>query len=375
MKQTLVVKLLPTPAQATSLLATMERFNAACDTIAAVAFGAGTSSKFAVQKLVYADVRRDFGLSAQMTIRAIAKVCEAYKRDKATLPHFRPHGAMTYDERILSWQGPSAIAILTLDGRLTVPYTFGAYQAARLDRIKGQADLVYRDRRFYLHATIETPAAPESDPTGWLGVDLGIVHLAADSDGTTYSGAQVNGLRIRHERLRKRLQAQGTRSAKRLLGKRRRKQGRFQSHTNHTIAKHIVAVAQGTHRGIALEELRGISQRVTVRKRERSRHGNWAFARLRGFVEYKARLAGVPLALVDPRNTSRECPACGHTAKENRPHRSSFLCVSCGLSGPADTIAATNVARRASVNAPYVPDAGTPPVAPGTSPRSLAVGI
>ncbi|WP_275297584.1 zinc ribbon domain-containing protein [Streptomyces sp. CdTB01] len=29
--------------------------------------------------------------------------------------------------------------------------------------------------------------------------------------------------------------------------------------------------------------------------------------------------AGRRVMAVDPRNTSRQCPACGHTAKENRP--------------------------------------------------------
>lgn len=369
MKQVLVVKLLPTPEQVASLLATLERFNAACDAIAAVAVAHRTASKFAVQKLVYADIRARFGLSAQMTIRAIAKVCEVYKRDKTVLPRFRPHGAMTYDERILAWKGPSTVSLLTLDGRLTISFLFGAYQAARLDRVKGQADLVYRDRRFYLHATIETPAPPEADPDGWLGVDLGIVLLAADSDGITHSGAALNGLRVRHERLRRRLQAKGTKGSRRLLRRRRRKQARFQRDTNHVISKRLVAVAQGTGRGIALEDLTHLRTRTTARKRERSRHGNWGFFQLRQFIVYKARLAGVPLALVDPRKTSRECPACGHVAKENRPHRNTFLCVSCGHSGPADTIAALNIRRRASVNAPHVSDAGTLPVAPGTSSR------
>ncbi|MEV7004653.1 zinc ribbon domain-containing protein [Streptomyces sp. NPDC093982] len=33
---------------------------------------------------------------------------------------------------------------------------------------------------------------------------------------------------------------------------------------------------------------------------------------------------------INPRNTSRRCPECGHTAKENRPTQETFLCVSCG---------------------------------------------
>ncbi|MER3402668.1 MAG: transposase, partial [Armatimonadota bacterium] len=73
---------------------------------------------------------------------------------------------------------------------------------------------------------------------------------------------------------------------------------------------------------------------------------------LRSFIEYKARLAGVPVVIVDPRNTSRTCPACGHVAKANRPTQAEFRCVECGFAGPADAIAAENI-RRAVVMRPY----------------------
>ncbi len=85
MKQTVLVKLAPTPEQQLSLLGTLEAFNAACNAIAVVAFRERMASKIDLQKLVYYDIRRDFGLAAQMAIRAIAKVSEAYKRDRSTL--------------------------------------------------------------------------------------------------------------------------------------------------------------------------------------------------------------------------------------------------------------------------------------------------
>jgi transposase len=71
-------------------------------------------------------------------------------------------------------------------------------------------------------------------------------------------------------------------------------------------------------------------------------------------VTYKAKCAGIPVFLVDPRNTSRTCPACGHVDKANRPNQSSFSCVICGFAGLADHIAAVNIGRRAVVNLPIV---------------------
>jgi putative transposase len=61
----------------------------------------------------------------------------------------------------------------------------------------------------------------------------------------------------------------------------------------------------------------------------------------------------VPVVLVDPRNTSRECPECGHISKRNRPRRDVFCCQRCGLAGPADHIAARIIAGRAAVMQPH----------------------
>src|SRR5262245_14544014 len=105
MKQTLVVKLAPSPDQHAALLATMERVNAACDWLGGVAFRERCANRIALQKLVYYEARARFGLSSQMVVRAIAKTIEAYKRDKTIRPHFRPHGAIPYDQRIMSWKG------------------------------------------------------------------------------------------------------------------------------------------------------------------------------------------------------------------------------------------------------------------------------
>ncbi|WP_373034456.1 zinc ribbon domain-containing protein [Streptomyces sp. NRRL B-2790] len=48
---------------------------------------------------------------------------------------------------------------------------------------------------------------------------------------------------------------------------------------------------------------------------------------------------------LDPRNTSRRRPSCGHTAKENRPTQEAFDCVACGHRAHADTVGALNVLR------------------------------
>lgn len=355
MKQTLFVRLETDKEQFDALLETMRRFNEACNHIASVAYRLRTANKMRLQREVYRQVRERFGLSAQMVIRAIAKVCEAYKRDRSKKPTFKPHGAMVYDQRILSWKRLEQASILTLKGRILVPIRIGEYQKARMDRIRGQAGLIFRNRRFYLAVVVDAPEPNQYDPVGTLGVDLGIVNLAVDSDGTTYKSQSVQKVMLRNERIRGKLQKRGTKSAKRHLKRLSGREARHRRDVNHVISRRLVAKAKDTGRAIVLENLKGVRGQTTVRKAQRRRHNSWSFNQLRQFVEYKAKLAGVPVLYVNPRGTSHICPRCGLQAKQNRPTRDRFECVGCGLAGPADYIAALNIAARGAVSRPIVP--------------------
>jgi IS605 OrfB family transposase len=348
------IKLQPDVAQSAALLATMERFNEACDWLGEQAFLARSADKLALQRTHYALLRERFGLSAQMAVRCISKVCDGYKRDKSKQPRFQPHGAVPYDQRILSFKAADRVSILTLAGRALLPYVSGDYHRARLDGAKGQSDLVLRRGKWFLYVTVDVPDTTPIEPKAWLGIDIGIRNLATDSDGEYHSGAVVEKVRLRTQKLRSALQAKGTRSAKRHLKKIAGKEARFRADVNHCISRRIVAKAQGTARGISLEELSGIRERTTVRREQRAMFGGWAFFQLRAFVSYKAALAGVPVRVVDPRNTSRTCPACGHCAKANRKSQAAFVCKLCGFSANADVVGATNIARKADVNRPIV---------------------
>jgi predicted transposase len=113
----LLVKLVPTPEHHAALLRTLAAVNAARTASAAVAFEQHLANTIELQKLVYYDIRQRVGLSSQMAIRAIAKVAEAYTRDKPIKPSVRPHGAMVYDERIANCPTADRVSLLTLDGR------------------------------------------------------------------------------------------------------------------------------------------------------------------------------------------------------------------------------------------------------------------
>lgn len=354
MLQTLMVRLEPSPEQHQLLCETMERFNEACNHIAETVFALHSANKVEIHKTVYYPVREHFGLSAQLTVRAISKVCEAYKRDKSIKPEFRLDGAIVYDQRILSWKGLENVSLITLKGRQTVSVRLGSYQKARLDRIRGQADLIMVKNIFYLCVVVEVPEATPYDPVDVLGVDLGVKNLAVDSDGEIHSSQQIRDTRKRSDALKGRLQQCGTRSAKRHLRKLSGRMARYAKDANHRISKGLIMKAKDTLALISLEDLEGIRERVTVKRSQRHDHSSWSFYQLRQFVAYKAIKAGVPLVYIDPAYTSQECPICHCISKSNRPTRDDFCCTCCGFSGQADNVAALNIRARVAVNLPIV---------------------
>jgi IS605 OrfB family transposase len=366
MKLTLQTRLLPTSEQAAALEVTLRAFNAAATWLAEEAYARKTANKFRLQKLYYQQLRRRFGLSAQMAVRCIAQVCEAYARDKTKKPSFREYATIPYDQRMLSFKRLDEVSLLTLSGRIRVPLVMGDYQRERLVAAKGQCDLVRRrDGKWFLLVTVDQSEMTSPQTTEFLGVDLGVTHLATDSDGQHYSGTDVEACRVKHHELRRKLQ-------KAAAGRKRRgcrpktirrkikaiagREALFRKDVNHRLSKTLVAKAKGTGRGLALEDLKGIRDRTRFRKAQRAKMGSWAFHQLRQYVAYKAQLAGVLVEIVDPRNTSRECARCGHIDKANRPSQEKFRCVACGHTDNADVNAARNIRSRAkaSVNRPIV---------------------
>lgn len=343
-KLTVQVKLLPTPDQSAALRKTLEMVNAAADRLSFLAWETKEFRRFPLQKAHYRTLRNEFPLSAQITCLLTAKVADAYKADKKVQRVFRKHGSIAYDVRVLALNLPeSTVSIWTVDGRAKMPFVCGEKQRALLIYPRGEADLIFRKGKWFLSITVEIPEEKEHQAVDVLGVDMGIVYIAYDSDGTGYSGSKLNKIRNRNRSLRRKLQRKGTKSSKRLLKKRSLKESRFAKDTNHVISKRIVQTAKRTKRAIAIEELTGIRSRVRARKRERTKLHNWAFAELGGLISYKARLAGVKVLRIDPHNTSIACSKCGHAEKANRKTQAEFTCKSCNHTENADRNGAGNI--------------------------------
>jgi transposase len=189
----------------------MESFNKACDHISDFAYNNRVFSKYQLQKHLYYEIRENFPLSSQLAVRAFGKVAESYKVDKKTFHQFQPRGAVVYDQRILSISKDIA-SILTLDGRIKTQIKYR--KDKNIDNKKGQADLIYKSRKFYLQIVIDQPEETPANSEEFLGVDLGIVNIAATSDGKMYSGEKFQNVREKYARIKAKLQSIGTYSAK-----------------------------------------------------------------------------------------------------------------------------------------------------------------
>ena len=185
-----------------------------------------------------------YKLAAQLAIRCISKASEAYKRDKSIQPTFQPEGALVYDERVMSFKGLTTVSLLTLSGRVLVPFLIGSYQASRMGSIKGQADLLYRNGTFSLAVTLDVPTPTPGTSDGTLGVEWAL---------STWPPI-VKARHLADKLLRRRANAiipcanacrsGGQKSAKRHLKKLSGKEARFRKNTNHVISKRIVQRGQ-----------------------------------------------------------------------------------------------------------------------------------
>jgi IS605 OrfB family transposase len=270
------IKVIPDNPQELKLL--MLRFNNVCNYLSEIAFCENLFHWLPLQHRVYYDIREKFGLTSAESQIAIRKVAYAYsdKSRRDRLAEFRLNGSIPlfkhvyYDDNTVMFYGFKA--------------KIQTRQGVKLPRHPKEGTLSYCNGEYFINQFIEVESPAAYDTNKYLGCDLGIVNILTDSDGDIYSGGKLNGLRHRHFKLRKRLQSKCTRSARRLLNKRRRKEQLFARDVNHQISKKVVEKAKTASVGIALEMLKGIRENVTVRKADRRQHNSWGFDQLRQFI-------------------------------------------------------------------------------------------
>jgi putative transposase len=389
MKQmiTAKLKLQTSREQFQALRATQLAYRDALNYVSRYSFAHGKKSNQQwLQHETYAEVRATYHLPAQMACNVPRQVGTTYKvlwtkvrrnaeARKAGLTKKRYKGldqppkyaspTLTYNyHRDYSLKPGQQVSILTLSGRVRVPYTGYSQHLALMQQGAhiGAAKLWFDKPRkqFYLLVTLELEGADPLPETHQhvVGVDVGQRYLAVtaqlDNGASFYSGKQTRAKADHYARLRKRLQHKGTRSATRRLVVISGRERRLKQATNHLISRRIVE--SHPHSIIGLEDLTLIRERTkrrhgkqaTKKQRRANRHASkWAFAELHGYLAYKAMRAGSMAVQVDAHYTSQACPMCGHTADANRPNKGLlFVCQSCHYTLHADLVGARNVALR-----------------------------
>jgi putative transposase len=368
MLRTASIRLNVTAEQAASLSALRTAYAEACNRLVPLVQTERCWNRVGLHRLGYQLLRQTTPLGAQMVCNAIFSVCKAYRAQRArgriaagsAVPAVRFNCASVhFDHRTYTLKAET-VSLSTLRGRIRVPMILGDQQRQLLEcGLPKEAELVCSRGHWFFNLVLEA-ADPESVASGpVMGVDVGENTLAAASTGRIWGGEALRHRRDQHLALRRRLQSNGSQSARQTLRQVSGKEMRRVKHINHETSKAIIEEAQRIGAAkIVLEDLTHIRDRLRAGRRMRTRLHRWAFRQLQSFVEYKACAAGIVIEYVDPAYTSQTCSACGQLGTRLK-HR--FEC-SCGFRAHADLNASRNLARigetavspRAAVNTPDV---------------------
>src|SRR5690554_2580317 len=208
MRLTLKIKLLPTDRQAELLLATMRTANEACRVMSEVAWQKKVFNRVQLHHKVYYSCKEDFKLSAQMVAQCINKVVDSYKLGKKNKRRFRLLGAIAYDHRILSYKADHVVSLWCLGGRQKIKFV--CHHPHYFSLRKGEAQLVYRKGKFFLHQSVEVPQKDASQVQQYIDCDFGITDIVVTSDGTGHPAEKLNSYREHRQKVRSSLGGKGS---------------------------------------------------------------------------------------------------------------------------------------------------------------------
>ena len=195
----------------------------------------------------------------------------------------------------------------------------------------------------YFYITFEVSEKNDIDITTTLGVDFNTKGNTVFASISETGLAMPLGVSIRDVNLNLRNRIAKLQSKKKfnLANRLSRKLTRKRKDNLHKVSRSIVNLAVQNSSVIVLENLTGIRKSKCKKEFGKS---NWSFFELRTMIEYKAKLDGIPVKLVDPRNTSKMCSRCGHI-KETLTGKK-YRCSECGYASHRDLNASFNISKK-----------------------------
>ena len=372
-RRTAVVKLAVSDEQRDSLHETAEQF-LYCANVASEFCWDNTdyddciTSKAKAERALYADLKSETDLTANLVQKAIRRAVEAVKgcverwkkRQRVSQPHF-DSWSVVYDKRSATFSR-SVVSLSTVNGRAVCGFVFPADSPTPYERYIINDDFEFRmatlqydevTDEFYLHLSTrrydgdedtDGSADTEHPLQTVVGIDLGVNSLAVASTGTFWQGDEYDHWTREFEKRRAAMQQRGTQAGHNALLRLGKRERAWRKQYIHTVANEVVseAVENGCD-VIVFEELDDIRERLPHAKW----HHIWAFRRLYEYVAYKAPEHGVEAKQVKPNHTSQRCSRldCGFTHETNRDGEH-FECQKCGYEVNADYNAAKNIGLR-----------------------------
>lgn len=293
----------------------------------------------------------------QQALKDLDRAYRNFFEGRASLPRFKKKGRCD----AFRYPDPKQFAVDDRHGRVRLPKLgWVSYRRSR-PVVGNPKELTISRRGGHWFVSIQTEqevAAPVHLANSAVGLDVGVAKFAALSTGETF--APVSSFR-RHQRklaweqrklARKKKFSNNWRKLKARIAKLHEKIARirndFLHKTSTTISKN--------HALVVLEDLKVRSMSRSARRtvndpgrKVRAKAGlnksilDQGWAEFRRQLEYKQAWRGGIVVAVDPRNTSRTCPNCGHVSGENRKTQAVFRCVRCDHAADADVNAARNI--------------------------------
>ena len=330
--RTICCKLLTTPITSEALKETSACFAVACNYILKVAIEEKTHNAIKLHKLCYTEVRKLFGLSANLAVRAIRRVvaCMTKLKGKRKCPKDFKQKSIDYDARIFSYQEvDETVSLTTTKGRIRIPMLLGGFQRkALMGQNPTSATVINKAGIWYIHIVCEFKEISCSGD-GVMGVDLGINNIATTSTGMQIKGSDRQQFKQKRASVRASLQSKGKQSTKKVLKKLSGYENRRIKYENHVLSKQLIEEAKRHNCGtIRMEQLKDIRAKTKTWNKHLNRTvAGWSFYQLQRFVEYKAAAVGITVEFVNPAYTSQTCHHCLKLGSRNGEH---FNCLTCG---------------------------------------------
>lgn len=324
------------------------RYLRAINWLSGIIFESKELNSIRIQKAHYATLREKFELTSQLSCSICKQISATYRSAKSNK---RWEKAVFKEVTIpLSWKRDFAktkkdVTLWAEPINIQHPWL----------PLKGWKDSTLKiiGKNTYLLLCYEVDIPDPKTKGTVVGVDLGAnrIFVARSSNNKTffYNGGELNHLRKRIRLTRSEVQAVGTRSSRRLL---KRLSGKEKSVTGHMLHVASNALARFCNevgaKTVVFEDLNGTRIKRSAqgkKKNARDKINRWPHGQFLFLASYKLQALGISVEFVNPKNTSRGCPSCGHVADANR-HGLYFKCGSCGHKGDADFVGSVNILQR-----------------------------